>query len=555
MVLLCIVLLCGTVFAANEVTRLQSTSTVTADGACQVVMTVEVKIDQGVQGLVFPIPGDAVDVTLNGAAVRTGRSGDFQTVDLSGLYLGGSWEGTLSFRYVLPRTVTWDQEKNPTFTLPVLCGFALPVEKLDISVTFPGELTEAPAFTSGYHQQSIESSIAYSINGPQLTATTLKRLLDRETLTMTLQVPAEMFPATETVDPVREPLIPLAGAACALLAILYWVIFLRSAPLRRIHRTTPPEGITAGEVCSRLTGSGADLSLMVVTWAQLGYLYMDRDDVGRIFLRKRMDMGNERSAFENHCFRALFGKKRSVDGTGYHYAQLCRKIAGDKSAVRGTYRKSSGNPGLFRILSCGTGLCSGIYMGFALPVPMAWRIALAVILGVLGAVAAWLIQKGCRSAGLRDSVGGLVGLGSTAVWILASVLTGTTAFGVITVLFEMLAGFGAFFGGRRTDAARQTAGEILGLRRYMKTVSRQELQRILHANPGYYYQLAPYALALGVDKRFARRLGRLRLPGCPYLVTGISAPTAQEWYTQLREAVDTLDAGQKRMQRRRFFPG
>ena len=53
--------------------------------------------------------------------------------------------------------------------------------------------------------------------------------------------------------------------------------------------------------------------------------------------------------------------------------------------------------------------------------------------------------------------------------------------------------------------------------------------------------------------QFARRFGRLRQPGCTYLVTGIGAPTAARWYPQLREAVDTLDARQKRMRYERFF--
>ena len=91
------------------------------------------------------------------------------------------------------------------------------------------------------------------------------------------------------------------------------------------------------------------------------------------------------------------------------------------------------------------------------------------------------------------------------------------------------------------------------MRHYLKTVSRRELQRILASNPDYYYELAPYALALGVDRAFARRFGRLRQPGCTYLVTGIGAPTAARWYPQLREAVDTLDARQKRMRYERFF--
>ena len=48
---------------------------------------------------------------------------------------------------------------------------------------------------------------------------------------------------------------------------------------------------------SRLTFTGADLTMMVFSWAQLGYLVIHLDDNGRVMLHKRMDMGNERSSF------------------------------------------------------------------------------------------------------------------------------------------------------------------------------------------------------------------------------------------------------------------
>ena len=71
-------------------------------------------------------------------------------------------------------------------------------------------------------------------------------------------------------------------------------------PLWRIRCTAAPAGLTAGELGSRLVHKGADLTMMVLSWAQLGYLLITMDESGRVFLHKRMEMGNERSAFDNH---------------------------------------------------------------------------------------------------------------------------------------------------------------------------------------------------------------------------------------------------------------
>jgi len=96
--------------------------------------------------------------------------------------------------------------------------------------------------------------------------------------------------------------------------------------------------------------------------------------------------------------------------------------------------------------------------------------------------------------------------------------------------------------------ALQTAAEILGLRRYLKTAPKNELQSIVRSNPDYFYQLAPWALALGVDRTFAERFGNIRLPQCSYLATDMDGHlTAREWALLLRDTVNALDRRQKRL--------
>jgi hypothetical protein len=109
-------------------------------------------------------------------------------------------------------------------------------------------------------------------------------------------------------------------------------------------------------------------------------------------------------------------------------------------------------------------------------------------------------------------------------------------------------GLGAFYGGFRTESGKQVASEILGLRRYLKSLTTKQWKQILHSNPHYYYDMAPYALALGIDRQVARSLKNLRLPNCPYLTTGMDGQlTAAEWNQLLRETAASLDALQRRL--------
>ena len=106
LVILCCMLLATTVYAENTATRVENLSTVSIDGSCQVVLTVAVKLDTAATGLTFPLPLNARDVTMNGASVRTSKSGDVQLADLSNLD-GLIGEYQVTFHYTLQDAVTW----------------------------------------------------------------------------------------------------------------------------------------------------------------------------------------------------------------------------------------------------------------------------------------------------------------------------------------------------------------------------------------------------------------------------------------------------------------
>ena len=94
----------------------------------------------------------------------------------------------------------------------------------------------------------------------------------------------------------------------------------------------------------------------------------------------------------------------------------------------------------------------------------------------------------------------------------------------------------------------------LGSSDSIKDIAREELQRILKVNPDYYHEMAPYALALGVDQIFAKRFERLHQPNCTYLHTSTeNNRSAAEWDALLRKVVDTLNERQKRLRFERFF--
>ncbi len=564
LIIVCLVLLAAAVplgvQAAGTVNTVDVTAYVSADGSCQVTMAISLYLDTPAEKLTIPLHKDARDVTANGVSVRTTPSStdpNALTADLS--FLNGLVGNVnLTVHYDLKDVLRTQEQEDGSRVLcmdvPILSGLDWPVNALSFSVNLPNEITGKPSFSSAFLQTNIEAIIACTVDGKQITGTTTAALQDRETLTLTMQVPEQIFPGK--LELAREGAPELwAMGICAAAALLYWLVFMRCLPLVRQRRTTPLDGVTAGELGSHLTAAGADLTMMVFTWAQLGYIRIKPDKYGRVYLQKRMDMGNERTEFENHCFQQLFAKRGLIDATAVPYARYCRKAATVIPGVKEMYRRRSGSIRLFRALSCGISLFSGISFALSVSRNTLIQVLLCVLFGILGVFSAWAIQSACFKLHVRGKVPLYVGSFFELLWILAGILCGQWLIGLLAVLAQLMAGLGAAYGGRRTALGRYQGGEILGLRHYLKHLPRDRVDQILENNPDYFFDMLPYAIALGVDGPFARSFGGRKLPPCPYLTARENEKRSpQEWALLLRKTADRMDDRQRKMELEQWIP-
>ncbi len=553
-VLCCLLLLVTAlpVHAENNATYVENITTVTSDGSCRVTLQVSVHLDAVDENLTFPLPENARDVTLNNGAVRAYKANGALQVDVTDVVGGYVGDYTLRFDYTLSDVVTPNEGKL-YLELPILCGFAYPVSELEFSVNMPGEVTTRPYFTGGYRQSTMESIMTVGVNGTLISGSVNETLDDKETVTMTMEVPAEMFPSVSTFQREGNPeIVPMLIVGAV--ALLYWLLTLRAMPIVRTRRPTPPEGVSAGELGCRLTFAGADLTMMVFTWAQLGYLLIHLDSHGRVILHKRMEMGNERSLFEVKTFKALFGTRRMVDGTGVHYARLRQKLSRQIPGERAMSSAASGNRTVFRLLNCVILVIAGVCLAMNFTANEFLQVVYSILLGAFGGLCAWLVQKGMYCLHLRDKSPLYLGLALGVVWLALSIWAGVFLIGLLTLLSQMIAGLACAYGGRRSEMGWQNAYGILGHRHYLKSLSKDEVHRLNRADPEFFFDTVPCALALGVDMAFARRFGQLKLPACPYLITGRHGrQSAENWARDMREAARILDARYQQLERERFM--
>lgn len=543
--------------AESNASRVDVYATVNADGDCMVSLTATVHLETSNGSLTFPLPPNASDISLNGSAASVTRSSASTDVQISKVTSGIQGDYTLRFDYTLKGAVavggeTLLKEKILQLSLPLLCGFSYPVQNMSFVITLPGTISADPVFTSTYRQGAIDVDMTVVVNGNMITGSVNTGLNDHEAISMTLVVPKDQFPTVSTYQregtPELVPMLAIAGAA-----LLYWLLFLRTLPPARGRSVYPPEGCTAGETDCRLTLTGADLTMTVLSWAQMGYLIIHLDENGRVLLHKRMDMGNERSLFEIRIFGALFGSRRVVDATGVKYALLRRKVAAMLPGEAAMCKSKPFHRQVFRLLCCASQVMCGICMALNFTTQPVLMVLLSIVLGALGAAAAWQMQNMAFCLRSRRKTPVLMGGAFAVVWLALGFAADIILIAAGSAAIQMVMGFLAAFGGRRTDLNKTEVSQLLGLRRYLAAPSKEELAAKRKADPDYFFKMLPYAMALGVPKQYTAAFGKSKIHQCPYMVTQVHGKRpAQEWTALLLRVTDAMDARFRRMERERW---
>lgn len=539
--------------SALGISSMESHASVTTSGACQVSINATVHLDAPTDKLTFPLPGNATGITLNGSRVSAPKSGGVRNVNLR--KLTGNAAGDFSFHiaYSLSDVITTTEDGLLQMQVPLLSGCSYPVENLSFSVTLPGATDTLPGFVSGYHQSSIEQFLSFQTQGATVSGSTLKPLKDQETLTMTMMVSNEMFPQSimETQD---YTVAAIAMGICAGLALLYWLIFMSFLPTFRHRATQAPAGSNAGNLGCIVGMQGIDLSMTIFAWAKLGYVLIHIDRQNRVILHKRMDMGNERSDWERRWFAKLFAGNTPVNTASLRFAHLWQEAGKTTGGMQELLHRRSGSGKVFRFLASGIGLFGGVGLGLAMGSGAFLKWMLVIAFGIFGGIAGWSLQQLWAGVFLRHRYKLWKGLTVGLAWLILGLMTDTFLLTLWTVIGLLITGLLLFWGGRRTSLGRSTRAQVLDLKRYLRTLSKEETATLNEYDPDYFFRLAPEALALGIDREFAKAFGALRYPGCPYLTTGMDAHmTALQWNAMLRRAVEAMDSRGKSLQTERFI--
>lgn len=544
-VLVCVTVLSGSVLAAgDEVTFMTIHVDAASDGSCRVTATAEVDCGTSPTRIVFPLHSGASNISATG--------GDYKKQTIDGVKCvvfrsdaGFAGKQTFTCTYDLPCSAS-EQSDGELFTLALLeKGWDYPIRAIEISLTFPSEITVQPTWNSSYYGDVIDNFLRISIRENTITATATTFLKDHETLSFRMLCPSGFFDLHhqpgKTVAFDRIAFYVLLAAA-----LVYWFLRLRGKPiLPKKQQTFSPEA-TAGELVCQLYSQRPDAAAMLASWGALGYVTIYRNPRGRIILKKQMDMGTERKPAERKLFQAIFAHDPICDAQSIRFRSAYKASAGmlRNGWTQRMFRKKTGSPYLLRALAAAAGFVLG-FMIFDVRLPaVGVRWLLLPLLSALYAGLCLLVQNAGGSLLRRRRLPRqLFGLGAAALLLFFASGASLTAPALLCILLQLFCGLMTTFGGQRTPIGRETVSQLLGLRTYLRRMDRDTMERLSRSDGQTFYRLLPFAEILGVGASFSKRFADWQPEPCAWLTDALSHPrTAKEFYQLYSELASAVRA-------------
>lgn len=532
----CLALTAFACAADVSVNKMTADYTVEDNGVCTVKQTLELTALTAQKELTIPVGTGVTDVAVEGAEF-TADTHDGVTYATLRAEDGFSGDFTVT---VTGRTVqkARETETGQALDLEMVCGqWETKIDRFSFTLMLPEGVTAGTEFRSGCHGADVEDGLTLHTEGRVISGMLRGGLLDRDSLTVTLQVPAGTFSgarSTVTVTGVLQWVLTVLILLLTALAAYYWFRFLRCGRLRVQARTLAPEGVTPAELPYLLCGGRPDGALLLCHWAGLGYLTMEEQPGGRWLLRRNMAMGSERREEEQKLFGLLFAASDVCEvGSARHKKFM--ELTGTalrRYWNRRLFDRGSGNPMLLRLIaSLVSGLALTCTMDALLPAAgLKWL--LLIVAFAAGAFCGGVIWYGCARWMVHDWK--WVGGGIAAVLLLY--LLGRFGGGLLTMLLalalDVAVGFVTTHGGRLTASGCDTVEQSMGFRRFLGRAEETHISSMVRKDPQYFYQMLPAAKAVGVERSFVRRTGDQAMEPCHWAVFADETPIRADTFLQ-----------------------
>ncbi len=399
------------------------------------------------------------------------------------------------------------------------------INNMTFAVQLPKAFDESQlAFTSGYYGAIDGSNVSYTVEGNTISGKVTKVLAPGEGVTMRLALPDGYFL-------VEDPGVGFGLIAVFLLfsaaALVLFLLFGRDKKVYTTVEVSAPEGVTPAEAGYIIDGQAdvRDVVSLIIYWANKGYLTIESGKKNQFTLYKVKDADENMKSYERYMFNELFRRRDKVMASDlkYQFHDTIKNVYLDLKDYFSTpatklYTKSGDiAKGICYLLA---GLTVGIMFGKGFN-DYFWSLLAGIIAGgiafALTVVLAGLIGYYAEKCRGRMKTGVVLTSILYFVFLLlmmtvAALLTGQPIAAAVAAIAAAGIGFTGSYAKKRTEQGNRWLGQILGLKRFIKLVEKDKIEMMVEENPALFYDVLPYAYALGVVDKWADKFKSLALP-------------------------------------------
>ncbi|MGL5544694.1 MAG: DUF2207 domain-containing protein [Cetobacterium sp.] len=401
------------------------------------------------------------------------------------LYVTGIKNYLIKFKHNLG----WDRESNFDEVYYNLVGndWDTSIEKLEFKITLPKSFDASKInFTSGVRGSTNSTGVKWSVSGNTISGHTIQSLGAKESVTIALPLPEGYFDfsAEKNMFYLFKALLYIIYIVIPTIAFVVWKKFRDEKEVIATVEFYPPDNLTPTEIGYYIDGAihSKDMTSLIFYWADKGYLklneikssgFFSKDDFEIEFLKSGEDIKKE---FESYMFRALMSFKNSEGKV---------RISNLKNRFYKHIEKAAEVLEIDLIMNKKT-----LYNSKSLRVGSSVRASIfVVIFATILYLNYFKIQN-------------ILELGLTVILAFISILITIALSGKIK---------------SRTEYGRDMLGRVRGFKRFLETAEKRKLEMLIHENPGYFYNILPYTIVLGVSEVWADKFKDIQLP-------------APEWY-------------------------
>jgi len=264
-----------------------------------------------------------------------------------------------------------------------------------------------------------------------------------------------------------------------------------------------------------------DILSLIVYFASKGYLGIEETGKNDYILHKESDLPTSAKSFERILFQALFRKGTDVslsDIAGKEFFNAYNAAAERVEAEYETKDKrlfspkaSSGRIMVMLIAIAGMGyagwtvskLFGSLFIFAATGTAM-----ICMIISYVTAMQAedrrYIMKKGGKLGITLISLGLLIASGAIT-YLYISLAVGSRIGGILYCVF-LAAGYFSFrYMQCRTRYGAELLAKVLGFKEFIRVAEREKLEMLLKEDPSYFYDVLPYAYAMGLPKKWAQK--------------------------------------------------